>query len=179
MNPSEELRRHATACGQMATFLRTKENRAAWNDIAERYLRFAQWYDTRPLSIGRSWSHSVSNRRFIPASVSPAFLAWAIPMAVTFFSSSGLIFARMWSCSASGSSCGFFSDVVVKPFHFYLKRSPKSNDAQSHLAWAPLYDPADLDEWAKKRLGPKRRSTSESYKSRTSVAGRKKLNKIK
>jgi hypothetical protein len=47
MNLSEELRKHATECGQMATFLRTKENRAAWNDIAERYLRYAQWYDTR------------------------------------------------------------------------------------------------------------------------------------
>jgi hypothetical protein len=47
MNPSEELRRHAMECGQMANVLRTKENQAAWNDIAERYLRFAQWYDTR------------------------------------------------------------------------------------------------------------------------------------
>ena len=47
MNPSEELRRHAMDCGQMANVLRTKENKAAWNDIAERYLRFAQWYDTR------------------------------------------------------------------------------------------------------------------------------------
>jgi hypothetical protein len=47
MNQSEELRRHATECGQMATFLRNKENRAAWNDIAERYRRCAQWYDTR------------------------------------------------------------------------------------------------------------------------------------
>jgi hypothetical protein len=42
MNPSEELRRHAMECGQMANVLRTKENQAAWNDIAERYLRFAQ-----------------------------------------------------------------------------------------------------------------------------------------
>jgi hypothetical protein len=47
MNRSEELHSHATECGQMANFLRTKENRAAWNDIAERYLRCAQWYDTR------------------------------------------------------------------------------------------------------------------------------------
>ena len=47
MNRSEELRRHAIECGQMAKVLRTKENRAAWNDIAERYLRCAQWYDTR------------------------------------------------------------------------------------------------------------------------------------
>jgi hypothetical protein len=47
VNRSEELRRHAIECGQMAKVLRTKENRAAWNDIAERYLRCAQWYDTR------------------------------------------------------------------------------------------------------------------------------------
>jgi hypothetical protein len=47
MNPSEELRRHAMECGQMANFLRSKENSAAWNTIAERYLRCAQWYDTR------------------------------------------------------------------------------------------------------------------------------------
>ena len=47
MNPSEELRRHAVECGQMATFLRNKENSAAWNTIAERYLRCAQWYDSR------------------------------------------------------------------------------------------------------------------------------------
>jgi hypothetical protein len=47
MNPSEELRRHAMECGQMANFLRSKENSAAWNTISERYLRCAQWYDTR------------------------------------------------------------------------------------------------------------------------------------
>jgi hypothetical protein len=46
MNPSEELRRHAMECGQMAQSLRNKKNRAAWNSIAERYLRCAQWYDT-------------------------------------------------------------------------------------------------------------------------------------
>ena len=47
MNPSEELRRHAIECGQMANFLRDKNNSAEWNRIAERYLRCAQWYDTR------------------------------------------------------------------------------------------------------------------------------------
>jgi hypothetical protein len=47
MNQSEELRRHAMECGQMANFLRSKENSAAWNTIAERYLRCAQWYDAR------------------------------------------------------------------------------------------------------------------------------------
>jgi hypothetical protein len=34
-------------CGQMANFLRNKENSVVWNTIAERYLRCAQWYDTR------------------------------------------------------------------------------------------------------------------------------------
>ena len=47
MNPSEELRRHAVECGQMANFLRNNENSAAWKSISERYLRCAQWYDTR------------------------------------------------------------------------------------------------------------------------------------
>jgi hypothetical protein len=47
MNSSEDLRRHAIECGQMANFLRTKENRAEWNSIAERYLRFAKWCDAR------------------------------------------------------------------------------------------------------------------------------------
>jgi hypothetical protein len=46
MNQSEDLRKHAIECGQMATFLRNNENSAAWNSIAERYLRYAQWYDT-------------------------------------------------------------------------------------------------------------------------------------
>ena len=47
MNSSEDLRRHAIECGQMANFLRNKENKAEWNSIAERYRRCAQWYDTR------------------------------------------------------------------------------------------------------------------------------------
>jgi hypothetical protein len=46
MNPSEEFRRHAAECGQMANFLHDKNNRAAWNNIADRYLRCAQWYDS-------------------------------------------------------------------------------------------------------------------------------------
>jgi len=47
MNSSEELRRHAVECVQMAKFLRNKENKAAWNSIAERYVRCAKWYDSR------------------------------------------------------------------------------------------------------------------------------------
>jgi hypothetical protein len=47
MNSPEELRRHAIKCGQMASFLPNKENKAEWYSIAERYLRCAQWYDTR------------------------------------------------------------------------------------------------------------------------------------
>jgi hypothetical protein len=45
-NPSDELRRHAIECGEIAHSLRNKKNRAAWNSIAERYLRCAQSYDT-------------------------------------------------------------------------------------------------------------------------------------
>jgi hypothetical protein len=58
MNQSEDLRKHAIECGQMATFLRDKENSAAWNSIAERYLRYAQWYDTR-----RSLADRLKDRR--------------------------------------------------------------------------------------------------------------------
>jgi hypothetical protein len=47
MNLSDELRRHANECGRMANFRRNRENSAAWNTIAERYLRCAQWYDAR------------------------------------------------------------------------------------------------------------------------------------
>jgi hypothetical protein len=47
MDSAEDLRRHAIECGRMANFLRNKENSAEWNSIAERYLRCAQWYDTR------------------------------------------------------------------------------------------------------------------------------------
>jgi hypothetical protein len=47
MNPSEEFRKHATECGQMANFLRNKENTAEWNSLAQKYLHLAQWYDTR------------------------------------------------------------------------------------------------------------------------------------
>jgi hypothetical protein len=53
MNLSDELRRHANECGQMAKFRRNRENRAAWNTIAERYLRCAQWYDTRHSMVDR------------------------------------------------------------------------------------------------------------------------------
>ena len=46
MNPSEEFRRHAVECGQMANFLHDKHNKADWNSIADRYRRCAQWYDS-------------------------------------------------------------------------------------------------------------------------------------
>ena len=58
MNPSEELRRHAMECDQIAHSLRNKENRAAWNSIAERYLRCAQSYDT-----SRSLADRLKDRR--------------------------------------------------------------------------------------------------------------------
>ncbi len=47
MNLSEEFRRHAAECGHMANFLRDPKNRAAWNTLAERWLRCAEWYEGR------------------------------------------------------------------------------------------------------------------------------------
>ena len=47
MNSSEELLRHSSACAKMADLAGTKENRAAWKSIAERYLRLANWYESR------------------------------------------------------------------------------------------------------------------------------------
>ena len=62
MNPSEEFRRHASECGQMAKFLRDTENRDAWNSIAERYLRCAQWYDSR-LSMADRLKHLRAHKK--------------------------------------------------------------------------------------------------------------------
>ena len=53
MSPSEEFRKHAVECGQMANFLHDKNNKAAWNSIAERYIRCAQRYDN---------THAAANR---------------------------------------------------------------------------------------------------------------------
>jgi hypothetical protein len=47
MHSSETFRRHAVECGEMANFLRNKEDRVEWNTIADRYRRCAQWYETR------------------------------------------------------------------------------------------------------------------------------------
>ena len=47
MNSSDELRRHSAACAKIADLVGTKEDRATWNSIAERYLRLANWYESR------------------------------------------------------------------------------------------------------------------------------------
>jgi hypothetical protein len=42
MNPSEEFRRHAAECQQMAKFTRDPASRATWNRMAERWLHCAE-----------------------------------------------------------------------------------------------------------------------------------------
>jgi hypothetical protein len=69
MNSSETFRRHAVECGQMANFLRNKENRAEWNSIAERYRRCAQWYDTRR-TLADNLKHLRKNKKPLRQSVS-------------------------------------------------------------------------------------------------------------
>jgi hypothetical protein len=41
MNPSEEFRRHAAECQQMAKFTRDPASKATWSRMAERWLRCA------------------------------------------------------------------------------------------------------------------------------------------
>jgi hypothetical protein len=49
MNPSEEFRRHATECQQMAKFTRDPASKATWNRMAERWLHCAEVFQ-------RQWS---------------------------------------------------------------------------------------------------------------------------
>ena len=67
MTPSDELRRHATECGQIGHSMRNKENRAVWNSIAERYLRCAQSYDARRSSADRLAHTRVHKRPVLQA----------------------------------------------------------------------------------------------------------------
>ncbi len=69
MVPSEEFLRHAAECKSMARFTHDPENRAAWREMAERWVRCAELasrYNLHPLNgpKGRlhrkpahSWSH--------------------------------------------------------------------------------------------------------------------------
>ena len=47
MNPSEEFRKHATECVQMANCFGDATNKQEWTAIATRWLRLAEWYDHR------------------------------------------------------------------------------------------------------------------------------------
>lgn len=42
MNPSEEFRRHAIECQQMAKFTRDPASKATWSRMAERWLHCAE-----------------------------------------------------------------------------------------------------------------------------------------
>ncbi|MGA7486078.1 MAG: hypothetical protein WBW74_03935 [Xanthobacteraceae bacterium] len=42
MNPSEEFRKHAAECQQMAKFTRDPASRATWSRMAERWMRCAE-----------------------------------------------------------------------------------------------------------------------------------------
>lgn len=42
MNPSEEFRRHAAECQQMAKFTRDPASKATWSRMAERWLHCAE-----------------------------------------------------------------------------------------------------------------------------------------
>jgi hypothetical protein len=47
MTPAEQFRKHAVECGHMANFLHDRQNTVAWNTIAERWLKLADWYESR------------------------------------------------------------------------------------------------------------------------------------
>jgi hypothetical protein len=47
MTPAEQFRKHAVECGLMANFLHDRQNTVAWNTIAERWLKLADWYESR------------------------------------------------------------------------------------------------------------------------------------
>jgi hypothetical protein len=42
MNPSEEFRKHAVDCQQMAKFTRDPESKATWNRMAQRWIDCAE-----------------------------------------------------------------------------------------------------------------------------------------
>jgi hypothetical protein len=45
MDPSEKFLRFAAECEVMAKFTRSRENKAVWTRMAERWVRCAQLYD--------------------------------------------------------------------------------------------------------------------------------------
>jgi hypothetical protein len=69
MNPAERFVRFAAECERMAKFTHIPENKTEWTRMAERWLRYAEYYDRQTLAAYRgsltrrhrtlphSWSH--------------------------------------------------------------------------------------------------------------------------
>ena len=64
MDASEKFLRFAAECELMAKFTRSRENKAVWTRMAERWVRCAQLYD-----VGSSAVHSstAARRHRVPA----------------------------------------------------------------------------------------------------------------
>ena len=50
IDPSEEFLKHAAECKRMAKFARASEDRAAWNGMAERWQRCAEWFYSQTIA---------------------------------------------------------------------------------------------------------------------------------
>jgi hypothetical protein len=57
MNPSEEFRRHAVECQQMAKFTRDPASKATWNRMAERWLHCAEVFQRESSAVQPSKHH--------------------------------------------------------------------------------------------------------------------------
>jgi hypothetical protein len=57
MNPSEEFRRHAAECQQMAKFTRDPASKATWNRMAERWLHCAEVFQRESSAVQPSKRH--------------------------------------------------------------------------------------------------------------------------
>jgi hypothetical protein len=64
MEPSEKFLRFAAECELMAKFTHSRENKAVWTRMAERWLRCAQLYD---VASATKHSHAAARRRRTPA----------------------------------------------------------------------------------------------------------------
>jgi hypothetical protein len=52
MHPPEEFLRHAAECELMAKFARKAEDKATWNEMADRWLRCAELFAQESLAAG-------------------------------------------------------------------------------------------------------------------------------
>ena len=64
MDPSEKFLRFAAECELMAKFTHSRENRAVWTRMAERWLRCAQLYD---VAGAPKRSNAAARRHRVPA----------------------------------------------------------------------------------------------------------------